>query len=80
MTFAVYGPNKMVILGASIISFGFICKILAIFFHQYWGTCIFHITTALGICILLRIQSKTKERRNSDDVYNPMTQPHPVFF
>ena len=80
--FSLYGLNKTVVLGASIISFGFICKILAIFFHQYWGTCIFHIATALGIGILLRIPSQTKERRNSDDieVYNPMTPPPHSFF
>jgi hypothetical protein len=74
MIFALYGPNKMIMLGASIISFGFICKILTIFFNQYWGTCIFHIATALGIGILLRVPGQIKQRRNSDDteIYNPM--------
>ena len=73
--FALYGPNKTILLGSAIISFGFICKILTIFFDQYWGTCIFHISTALGIGILLRVPDQIKQRRNSDDidVYNPMT-------
>ena len=80
--FALYGPNKTILLGSSIISFGFICKILTIFFDQYWGTCIFHISTALGIGILLRVPDQIKQRRNSDDieVYNPMTPPPHSFF
>ena len=79
MIFALYGPNKTIMLGSSIISFGFICKIFTIFFNQYWGTCIFHIATALGIGILLRVPCQVKQRRNSDDieVYNPMT-PTPI--
>ena len=82
MIFALYGPNKMIVLGASIISIGFICKILTIFFNQYWGTCIFHIATALGIGILLRVPGQTKQRRNSDDaeIYNPMYHLPPGIF
>jgi hypothetical protein len=43
------------IIGIGIISFGFICKLLTIYQDQYWGTSIFHITSALGIGILLQL-------------------------
>ena len=74
MTFALYGPNRIIMTGSSIISFGFICKILTIFFKQYWGTCLFHIATATGIHILLQVPRQIRDRRNSDDpeLYNPM--------
>ena len=43
------------ILGVGVISFGFICKLLTIYQDQYWGTSVFHIITAAGIGILLRL-------------------------
>jgi hypothetical protein len=50
-----YIRNPTFILGVGVISFGFICKLLTIYQDQYWGTSVFHIITAIGIGILLRL-------------------------
>jgi hypothetical protein len=50
-----YIRNPTFVLGIGAISVGFICKLLMIYQHQYWGTSIFHIITAIGIGILLRL-------------------------
>ena len=50
-----YIRNPIFIVGIAIISFGFVCKLLTIYQNQYWGTSIFHITSALGIGVLLQL-------------------------
>ncbi len=54
-----YIRNPKFLIGIGVISIGFICKLLTIFNDQYWGTSIFHLTSAIGIGILLQI-SKLK--------------------
>ena len=43
------------IIGSGCVMLGFACKLLTIYVDQYWGTCVFHTSTALGIAILLRL-------------------------
>ena len=50
-----YGARRTYLLGSGCIMFGFSCKLLTIYAHQYWGTAVFHTSTALGIAILLRL-------------------------
>ena len=52
---AYYAGHKMFMLGSSLLVVGFMCKILTIYFGQYWGTSIFHTLTAAGIAVLLPI-------------------------
>lgn len=52
---AYYAGNKMFMLGSSLLVVGFMCKIVTIYFGQYWGTSIFHTLTAAGIAVLLPI-------------------------
>ena len=42
-------------IGSFFVLSGFGYKICFIFLNQYWGTCAFHISTAIGIAILLRL-------------------------
>ena len=51
-----YLTEKIFITGVAITSFGFCCKLLALYANQVWGTCIFHISTAIGIGILRDIK------------------------
>ena len=54
-----YYKTKEFIIGASAILFGFGCKMCMIYLDQYWGTCVFHTTTAIGItCILHLVKEK----------------------
>jgi len=54
-TSAFYATNKLYITGVSFTAVGFICKLLTIYAGQYWGTCVFHVTTAYGIHVLLKL-------------------------
>ena len=47
--------TKEFIIGTSIILFGFGCKLCMIYLDQYWGTSVFHTTTAIGITCLLHL-------------------------
>ena len=47
--------TKEFIIGASNILFGFGCKMCMIYLDQYWGTSVFHTTTAIGIIVLLHL-------------------------
>jgi hypothetical protein len=67
-----YCSSKTFVAGYCIISFGFICKLLTIFFDQYWGTCVFHIASAIGIGFLLKLQTIQEPLCNF--VFNPMTE------
>lgn len=67
-----YSSSTMFRYGFSIISFGFICKLLTLFFDQYWGTCVFHIASAIGIGFLLKLQTIQEPLCNF--VFNPMTE------
>ena len=53
-----YYKTKEFIIGASAILFGFGCKLSMIYLEQYWGTCVFHTTTAIGIICLLHIDKE----------------------
>ena len=46
-------------IGSFFVISGFGYKLCLIFFNQYWGTCAFHISTATGIAILLRLGDET---------------------
>lgn len=52
-TAAYYGHVRVYWFGAGMIITGFGLKLLAIYCGQHWGTCLFHISTAGGIAILL---------------------------
>ena len=52
-TAAYYGHVRVYWLGAGMIITGFGLKLLAIYCGQHWGTCLFHISTAGGIAVLL---------------------------
>lgn len=47
--------TKEFMIGASTILFGFGCKMCMIYLDQYWGTSVFHTTTAIGIIVLLHL-------------------------
>jgi len=53
-----YMTNQTFIIGLACISFGFICKLLTMFQAQYWGTAIFHMLSAIGIQILLKLEKQ----------------------
>ena len=69
-----YLGNKMFLVGAVLLSVGFMCKILTIYFGQYWGTSIFHTLTAAGIAVLLPIveEGDPPYPLLADGVGNPM--------
>jgi hypothetical protein len=50
-----YAGHKMFLVGTVLLAVGFMCKIVTIYFGQYWGTSIFHTLTATGIAFLLPI-------------------------
>jgi len=52
-TAAYYGHVRVYWLGAGMIITGFGLKLLAIYCEQHWGTCLFHMSTAGGIAVLL---------------------------
>lgn len=52
-----YLTDKTFLIGVGVTSFGFCCKLLTIYAKQVWGTCIFHICTAVGIGILSQIKN-----------------------
>jgi len=53
-----YRKRKHFWIGSFFILSGFGYKLCLIFFNQYWGTCAFHVSTAIGISILLRLGDK----------------------
>ena len=50
-----YRKRKYFWVGSFLIISGFGYKLCLIFFDQYWGTCAFHVSTAIGISILLHL-------------------------
>lgn len=50
-----YRKRKHYWVGSFFILSGFGYKLCLIFLNQYWGTCAFHISTAIGISVLLRL-------------------------
>lgn len=50
-----YRKRKHFWIGSFFILSGFAYKLCLIFLNQYWGTCAFHVSTAIGIAILLRL-------------------------
>jgi len=62
--------HKDFTIGFVCVTVGFLCKLLTIYNDLYWGTCAFHVLTALGIFILLKsvdIQSAQKTICYSND-------------
>ena len=53
---SIYGLNRNFLIGTSLASVGYICKLLFIFMDQRWGTAVFHIITALGIHFTLKLK------------------------
>ena len=53
-----YRKRKHFWIGSFFIISGFGYKLCLIFFNQYWGTCAFHVSTAIGISILLRLSDE----------------------
>lgn len=60
MTAATYGRDRNFQIGTFLAGFGYICKILFIFMGQWWGTCVFHSISALGIHFLLKTTARQK--------------------
>ena len=52
-TASYYGHVRVYMLGSGLIVVGFGFKLITIYMDKYWGTCIFHTTTAAGIAVLL---------------------------
>jgi hypothetical protein len=52
-TVSYYGHMRVYMLGSGLIVVGFGFKLITIYMDKYWGTCIFHTTTAVGIAVLL---------------------------
>ena len=50
-----YRKRKHFWIGSFFVISGFGYKLCLIFLNQYWGTCAFHISTAIGISVLLRL-------------------------
>lgn len=53
-----YARHKIFILSSILMVIGFSSKLGNIYLDNYWGTCVFHICTAIGIAILLSIDIK----------------------
>jgi hypothetical protein len=47
--------DKNYLAGLLCIISGFNCKLLDLYMHQDWGTCMFHILTALGTNFVIRV-------------------------
>jgi hypothetical protein len=59
-----YARHKMFILSSGLMVVGYTCKLGTIYLHYYWGTCVFHICTAIGIAVMLSIDKVTIEGPN----------------
>ena len=74
-TAAYYGHVRVYLLGAGMIVTGFGFKLLTIYAGQYWGTCLFHTSTAGGIAVLLspRLSAamalSTQPSKKRDDMF-----------
>lgn len=68
-----YGVTPTYLFGSSSIIVGFICKLFTIYLGQYWGTCIFHTLTALGIYYISQLPGEqTRVRKISHDIEQNM--------
>lgn len=52
-----YARRKVFLVGALLMVVGFACKLGTIYLGHYWGTSIFHTLTAIGIAVLLPIDT-----------------------
>jgi hypothetical protein len=68
-TAAYYGHVRVYWVGAGMIITGFGLKLLAIYCGQYWGTCLFHTSTAGGIAILLSPRLLLEPQKKRDDMF-----------
>ncbi|MFY7731594.1 MAG: hypothetical protein ACOVRN_18890 [Flavobacterium sp.] len=59
-----YARNKVFIVGSGLMVVGFACKLGTIYLGHYWGTSIFHTLTAIGIAVLLPIDSEQQLEHN----------------
>ena len=64
-----YGHVRIYLVGTGLFVIGFGCKLLTIYYGQYWGTCVFHATTAAGIAVLISERltlekEKVEEKKN----------------
>ncbi len=59
-----YARNKVFMVGSLLMVVGFTCKLETIYLEYYWGTSIFHTLTAIGIAILLPIDSEQQPEHN----------------
>ena len=66
--------NFVDVTSIAIVSFGFICKLLALYQNQYWGTCVFHIMSALGVWVLLKLQLSTRSEELKDNMHNQIAE------
>jgi hypothetical protein len=63
-TMSYYGTFRVYMLGSGLIVVGFGFKLITIYMGKYWGTCIFHTTTAAGIAVLLSPKMAEHSDRN----------------
>ena len=68
-TTSYYGNVRLYSVGTGLIVIGFGCKLLTIYYDQYWGTCVFHTSTAAGIAVLLsdKLTLETEHDKDNDN-------------
>lgn len=70
-TASYYGHVRVYLLGIGMITTGFGFKLLTIYYDQYWGTCVFHASTAGGIAVLLsrKLAISLDRPKKRDDMF-----------
>ena len=76
---AFHAQDKNYLAGLLCIVSGFNCKLLDLYMQQDWGTCVFHILTALGTNLVIRVnrfdllqeERKRKGEQHPDSVLEP---------
>ena len=62
--------DKNYLAGLLCIVSGFNCKLLDLYMQQDWGTCVFHLLTALGTNLVIRV--------NRFDLLQEVRESHPL--
>jgi hypothetical protein len=76
---AFHAQDKNYLAGLLCIVSGFNCKLLDLYMQQDWGTCVFHILTALGTNLVIRLtrfdllqeERKREREQHPDSVLEP---------
>ena len=76
-----YTRHKVFMVGSGLMVVGFTCKLGTIYLGHYWGTSIFHTLTAIGIAILLPIESSIDAGKKDFGIMiqeGPAVPPYPL--